>query len=52
MFVAAGAGVLLSALIVGYRDFRYVIAFLVQIWLYATPVIYPIDIVPARWRLM
>ena len=48
MVVAAGAGVLFSALIVSYRDFRYVITFVVQLWLYATPVLYTIDIIPAR----
>ncbi len=52
MLVAAGAGILFSALIVSYRDFRYVITFVVQIWLFATPVLYALDIVPARWRLL
>ncbi len=52
MAVAAGAGVLFSALIVSYRDFRYVITFVVQLWLYATPVLYSIDIIPAKWRLL
>jgi lipopolysaccharide transport system permease protein len=50
--VAAGAGVLFSALIVSYRDFRYVITFVVQLWLFATPVLYSIDIIPAKWRLL
>ena len=40
MAVAAGAGLLFSALIVSYRDFRYVITYVVQIWLFATPVLY------------
>ena len=52
MVVAAGAGVLFSALIVSYRDFRYVITFVVQLWLFATPVLYSIDIIPAKWRLL
>jgi len=52
MAVAAGAGVLFSALIVSYRDFRYVITFVVQLWLFATPVLYSIDIIPAKWRLL
>ena len=43
---------LFSALIVSYRDFRYVITFVVQLWLYATPVLYSIDIIPAKWRLL
>jgi len=49
--VAAGAGFLFAALIVSYRDFRYVSTFVVQLWLYATPVLYTLDIIPARWRL-
>ena len=52
LVVAAGAGILFSALIVSYRDFRYVIAFAVQLWLYATPVLYSFDIIPATWRLV
>ncbi len=50
--VAAGAGMLFSALIVSYRDFRYVITFVVQLWLFATPVLYTLDIIPAKWRLL
>jgi lipopolysaccharide transport system permease protein len=45
-----GVGMILAALNVAYRDFRYVIPFLVQLWLFATPVIYPVSIVPAQWR--
>jgi len=52
MAVAAGAGVLFSALIVSYRDFRYVITFVVQLWLFATPVLYTLDSIPAEWRLL
>jgi lipopolysaccharide transport system permease protein len=52
MVVAAGAGILFSALIVSYRDFRYVITFVVQLWLFATPVLYTLDIIPLRWRLL
>jgi lipopolysaccharide transport system permease protein len=49
---AAGIGVTLAALIVTYRDFRYVVMFLIQLWLFATPVLYPLDIVPERFRLI
>ena len=52
MAVAAGAGTLFSALVVSYRDFRYVITFVVQLWLFATPVLYTLDSVPANWRLL
>lgn len=44
-----GPGCLLAALNVKYRDFRYVIPFLVQVLLFLTPVIYPMSIVPGKW---
>lgn len=49
---ALGAGLWLSALNVQYRDVRYTINFLVQFWLFATPVAYPSSIVPERWRAL
>jgi lipopolysaccharide transport system permease protein len=42
----------LSTLTVRYRDVRYVVPFLMQFWLFASPVAYPASIVPARWRLL
>jgi homopolymeric O-antigen transport system permease protein len=45
-----GAGLWLAALNVQYRDVRYVLPFLAQIWLFATPVVYPSSLVPAQWR--
>jgi lipopolysaccharide transport system permease protein len=50
MFAALGIGTLLSALTAAYRDFRYVVPFMVQIWMFATPVAYPTSIVPEGWR--
>ena len=47
---AVGAGLWLSALNVRYRDVRYVIPFLTQLWLFLTPVAYPSSLVPERWR--
>jgi lipopolysaccharide transport system permease protein len=41
-----------SALSVRYRDARYVLPFVIQIWLFITPVAYPASMVPARWRLI
>lgn len=49
-FSAVGAGLWLAALNVQYRDIRYVIPFLMQLWLFATPVIYPSGIIPARYQ--
>jgi len=49
---ALAVGLWLAALNVKYRDVRYTINFLVQFWLFATPVAYPSSIVPARWRVL
>lgn len=48
---ALGAGLWLSALNVQFRDVRYVLGFLTQLWLFATPVVYPVSLVPERWRV-
>jgi len=48
--LALGIGMWLAALNVKYRDVRYTIPFLVQLWLFASPVIYPASIVPAKWK--
>jgi lipopolysaccharide transport system permease protein len=47
---ALGVGLWLSALNVQYRDVRYVVPFMVQFWMFATPVVYPTSLVPAQWR--
>jgi len=52
MLTALGVGLWLSALNVKYRDVRYTISFLIQFWLFATPVAYSSSIVPARWRAL
>ncbi len=49
---ALGVSLWLSALNVQYRDVRYVIPFLVQVWLFATPIAYPSSLVPAQWRAL
>jgi lipopolysaccharide transport system permease protein len=48
--LSLGAGLWLSALTTKYRDFSFLVPFLLQVWLYATPVIYPLSRVPAHWR--
>jgi lipopolysaccharide transport system permease protein len=50
IFTALGFGTVLSALTVAYRDFTHLTPFLIQIWMYVTPVIYPTSLVPARWH--
>ncbi len=46
LLTVIGVGTLLSALAVSFRDFKYVIPFMIQIWFYATPVIYPLSALP------
>ena len=50
VLTALGVGLWLSALNAIYRDVRYVLPFLVQFWLFASPVAYPSSLVPERWR--
>ena len=52
VLAALGVGILLSSLNAAYRDFQHVVPFLLQIWMYVTPVIYPINILPPGWRWM
>ncbi|MCY2966092.1 MAG: ABC transporter permease [Planctomycetota bacterium] len=52
ILAAIGVGTLLAALVIEYRDFRYVMTFLLQIWMFASPVAYPLSIVPAEYRLL
>jgi lipopolysaccharide transport system permease protein len=49
---AIGTSFWLSALNVEFRDVQFVIPFLIQIWFFATPVIYPSSLVPERWRIL
>jgi lipopolysaccharide transport system permease protein len=49
---AMGVGLWLCALNVEYRDFRYVVPFIVQIGLYVSPVGFSSSIVPEKWRLI
>jgi lipopolysaccharide transport system permease protein len=50
ILTALGVGLWLSALNAIYRDVRYVLPFLVQFWLFASPVVYSSSRVPAKWR--
>lgn len=50
--LAIGVGMWLSAINVKYRDVKFALPFLVQIWMYLSPIAYPITIVPQRWRLL
>jgi lipopolysaccharide transport system permease protein len=49
---ATGVSLWLSAMSVKYRDFMYALPFMIQVWMYASPVVYPASIVPERWRML
>ncbi|HWP45327.1 MAG TPA: ABC transporter permease [Blastocatellia bacterium] len=48
--LALGVGMWMSALNVKYRDVRYALPFLIQLWMFASPIIYPSSMLPERWR--
>jgi lipopolysaccharide transport system permease protein len=49
---ALAVGLFLSALDVRYRDVGHTLPFLIQFWMYASPVVYSASLVPERWRLL
>jgi lipopolysaccharide transport system permease protein len=50
--LALGFGMWMSALNVKYRDIRYVLPFTIQLWMFASPIIYPSSYIPEKWRLV
>ena len=48
--LAFAVGTLTAALNVKYRDIRLALPFLIQVWFFATPIIYPVSLLPERWR--
>jgi len=52
MGTALGFGLWLSALNVRYRDINHLVPFIIQIWMYITPVIYPVTIIPEQFRFI
>jgi lipopolysaccharide transport system permease protein len=48
--VASSVGIFTSAMNVKFRDIRHALPFVIQIWMFVTPVIYPVSFLPARWR--
>jgi lipopolysaccharide transport system permease protein len=50
--LSLGLGLLLAALTVKYRDFRYAVPFVVQLWLFISPVAFETTQVPERWRAL
>lgn len=48
--LALGVGLLSAALTVKYRDLRHALPFIIQLWMFASPVIYPVSVVPDKWK--
>jgi lipopolysaccharide transport system permease protein len=52
LILTAGVTLLGAAVIVFFRDVRFIIPLLTQVWMYASPVIYPVTLIPARWQTL
>jgi len=52
MLTASGAGMLLAVLNTKYRDIKFTIPFLVQFWMFASPVVYPVSMLPEKFHLI
>jgi lipopolysaccharide transport system permease protein len=52
LFTAFAVGLWLSALNVRYRDVGYTVPFLIQIWMFLSPVVYPVSMIPEKYRLL
>jgi lipopolysaccharide transport system permease protein len=50
LVLALAVGILVSALTVRYRDIRHALPFVIQTWMFASPIIYPLSVVPLKWR--
>lgn len=50
--LSLGCGILISSMTTKYRDLNFVISFGVQLWMYATPIVYPLSQVPDKYRLL
>jgi lipopolysaccharide transport system permease protein len=48
--LALAVGIIVSSLTVRFRDLAFVVGFATQLWMYATPVVYPLSLVPANWQ--
>jgi lipopolysaccharide transport system permease protein len=50
--LSLGMGLWLSALTAKYRDLSLLMTFIIQLWMYATPIIYPASIIPEYWKIL
>jgi len=52
MISASGVGMMLAALNAKYRDIKYTIPFLIQLWMFASPIVYPASLVPKQFKIL
>jgi lipopolysaccharide transport system permease protein len=52
IFTASGVGMILSALSAKYRDIKYTVPLLIQFWMFATPIVYPVSMIPQKYRMI
>ncbi len=48
--LALGFGIIISSMTTKYRDLTYLVSFGVQLWMYATPIVYPLSQIPSKWQ--
>ena len=49
---SSGVGLLFGALMVVFRDMKNLLNFIIMIWMYATPIMYPVSIAPAKYQIL
>jgi lipopolysaccharide transport system permease protein len=52
LITALASGLWFAALNVKYRDVRFVVPFVIQVWMFATPIAYSSTLIPGRWRFL
>jgi lipopolysaccharide transport system permease protein len=52
MLTSLGVGMVLAAMNARYRDVGYAVPFIVQLWMFVSPVTYPVSLIPERWRFV
>ena len=50
--LSVGMGLIISAATAKYRDLTFAMGFLVQLWMYLTPVVYPLSVVPDKYKIL
>ena len=50
MWLATGFGIWLAAMTVRFRDIRHALPFVIQLWFFTTPIVYPLSVVPQKWH--